>query len=52
MKNKLHKLIESIGLALNSCHHTVTTDDINAKPEKDYSWTIDNSKELALLLAA
>ncbi len=42
-------IIRDIGLALNACHNTITTDDVNANPKEDYSWRIDHRKELALL---
>lgn len=43
------KKIEKIGIALNACHNTITTDDVTAQPKKDYSWRIDHKKEMALL---
>jgi hypothetical protein len=41
--------IRDIGLALNACHNTVTTDDVNARPQADYSWRIDHTKEIRQL---
>jgi len=38
-------IIRNIGLALNACHNTVTTDDPSVEPD-DTSWRIDNSKEI------
>ena len=46
--NDIKNALRSIGLALSSCSNTVTTDDINAKPD-DKSWRINNSKEIALV---
>jgi len=43
------EIIREAGLALSACNNTVTTDDVNAEPKEDYSWRIDNKKEIALL---
>ena len=48
-RNKLRGIIRSIGLALNTSNNTVTTDSLDAVPVDDYSWRIDNSKEIELL---
>lgn len=50
MKDKLDLLakIRSIGLALNACHNTVTTDIPGVEPS-DTAWVIDNSKEIDMV---
>ena len=40
--------IRRIGLALNACHNTVTTDKPGVEPDET-SWRIDNSKEIELV---
>ncbi len=47
--SKISEIIRVIGLALSASHNTITTDDVNAQPKKDYSWRIDNSQEIVLL---
>jgi hypothetical protein len=44
----IKRSLNSIGLALNVCNNTITTDDIDAKPD-DNSWRINHSEEIALL---
>lgn len=46
---EISQIIRAIGLALNACNNTITTDDVNAQPKEDYSWRIDHGKEMALL---
>lgn len=46
--SEIPQAIRTIGLALHSCHNTVTTDDITAQPNET-SWRIDHTKEIALL---
>ena len=45
MKNRLR----SIGLALNACHNTITTDIPGLHEPDEKHWQIDNSKEIAML---
>ena len=42
------KILDSISLALNHHHNTVTTDRVDAQPDEQ-SWRVDFSKELAAL---
>ena len=44
-RQKVRLIIRNIGLALNACHNTVTTDDPAAETGET-SWRIDNSKEI------
>ena len=48
-KNEMKRAIRKIGLALNASHNTIATDDPAAEPVDDYSWRVDNSKEIELL---
>jgi len=48
-EQEIHKAIREIGLALNLSHNTIATDNINAKPQKDYSWKIDNDNAMSEL---
>lgn len=47
-RERARRLIERVGLALNACHNTVTTDDPAVEPGET-SWRIDNSKEIVEL---
>lgn len=44
-QQEARRVIRSIGIALNACHNTVTTDDPDAQPDEK-CWRIDNSKEI------
>lgn len=46
---KVKEIIDKIGLALNITHNTVTTDIVGVEPKEDYSWRVDNTKEINLL---
>ncbi len=46
MEKRISQTLERVGLALNACHNTITTDDVDAAPVPDYSWRIDNSREI------
>jgi len=45
---ELQQAFRAIGLALYSVDNTVTT-DMGIEPVKDYSWRVDNSKEIELV---
>lgn len=49
----LKDALEKAGLALNACNNCLTTDrpDLVSMPE-DFSWTINNSKEIRLIYEA
>jgi hypothetical protein len=49
-KNEMQTALRDIGLALNACHNTVTTDIPGVRPDKT-SWRIDHRKEIAQLNA-
>ena len=49
MKKKTEDFFRSIGLALNACHNTITTDIPGLHKPDDQHWLIDNSKEIAML---
>ena len=44
----LKAALRDIGLALDACHNTVTTDRPDAEPD-ELSWRIDNSKEIEMV---
>ena len=44
----LKAALRDIGLALNACHNTVTTDRPDAEIDEG-SWRIDHSKEIELV---
>lgn len=48
-KEKIKEYLRDIGLALDACHDTVTTDDVNVQPEYNKSWRVDHSKEIKLV---
>ena len=47
-ESNIQKILTAIGLALHSCHNTVTTDIPEIEPSET-SWRINNSKEIELL---
>ena len=44
----LKAALRDIGLALNACHNTVTSDSYDTAPD-ELSWRIDNSKEIEMV---
>ena len=48
--NTLRAALRDIGLALNACHNTITTDDPEAEAN-EHSWRIDHTHEIALVHA-
>lgn len=48
--NTLRVALRDIGLALNACHNTVTTDAPDVEPDEQ-SWRIDHTHEIALVQA-
>jgi hypothetical protein len=47
-KNEIDLAIRTVGLALNACHNTVTTDKPGIIPD-ELSWKIDNSAAIKSL---
>ena len=47
---EIRDALREIGLALNACHNTVTTDRPEAEPDET-SWRIDHTREIAQVRA-
>ena len=49
MRRYIKNTLRSVGLALNACHNTITTDIPGLHEPDEKHWRIDNSKEIAML---